>query len=223
MKFQLILSAVFLLFSSINLSAQNDSYLYSRNEGESAKAFVERHMTGDFEETMQATHDVIEGNWGDESKGKKIMAFYNGVFTGENYDAVMVIFQPVGDGKNYIISFYEGLGGLGRYYNGVISVFFMDVDNDGAKELFLIEKGEVRVPITFDVQNEDGEWVTEETTACCDDVFYTRVIRQMKMEKVGFLPNYLNDRISSDLELYNLENAVEVKAAVQAYLDKQND
>ena len=69
---QLILTTVLLLFSSINLSAQNDTYLYSRNDGESAKAFVERHMTGDFEGAMQATHDVIEGNWGDESKGKKI-------------------------------------------------------------------------------------------------------------------------------------------------------
>jgi hypothetical protein len=206
------------LFTALNLSAQHDAYLYSRIEGESAKAFVQRHF-GEYEGSMQQ-HDPIEGFWGDESKGKKIMAFYSGFLEEDYYEGTMLIFQPVGDNKNYILSLYKDLNNPGRYYEGVISVFFMDVDNDGYKELFLIEKGGVRVPVTIEHLGDDGEIIAEETTACCEYEYTTEIIRQLKNDNRSFLSVYAYHEIMQSLELNNFDNAVEVKQAVREYLNK---
>ena len=152
-----IVGILFLLGGLVTTSnAQLDKYLYSRKVGESATDFVERHLT-DFRSYMMESHGVIEGFWGDESKGKKIIAFFHTNIETEYVKGTVAIFQPVGDGKNYILMYYEGLGGAAAHYKGVISVFFFDANRDGSKELFVLELGYDKIPEVIEQVDENGK------------------------------------------------------------------
>lgn len=199
----------------LSLTAQSHKYLYERKSGESANDFVERHLKG-FHSSDIATHDVLEGAWGDESKGKKIMAFYSLGLMQEYDDATMAIFQPIGDGKNYILILSNEFARPGTYYQGIISVFFMDINADGYKELFLLEKGESRVGVTLESENEAGETVYHETTACCEDAYDTIILEQLRDEALGFLPYIKACENCEKWDFEGLENASAIKKKITA-------
>ena len=216
MKILAIASLTLLSFSSFT---QQSVYIFEREEGESANDFVERSLYELFDpETV--IHPVLEGYWGDESKGKKIMAFYNSYMIEGYGRASMVVLQPTGNGRSNIPIFYNDLGVNSRYYEGILSVFYLDVNQDGIKELGILEKGGNRVATTVEYMNDDGEMVEEETTACCEYEYWTSVIEQSVEDNGWFLPLVKHAILPDDLELYGLETAGEIKAAIKAFHER---
>ncbi len=211
----------FLLLLVNTLHAQQSKYLYERKAGESAERFVARHLP-DYHVKENIIHQVIEGTWGDVTKGKKIMAFYAAPMVQEYDRATLVIFQPVGDGKNYIMILSNQIGLPGRYYHGVESVFFMDVNEDGAKDLCIIEKGEIRVSIELEEEDENGNVTMVETTACCEDEFNTVILEQVKDGENRFLP-IVSEVNLPDGVIGQEKTAAEVKEQIKKHQDSQKN
>jgi hypothetical protein len=102
-------------------------------------------------------------------------------------------------------------------------VFFYDLDDDSTKELFIVEYGEMRVQITLEEEDENENIVEHETTACCEDIYKTKVFQQKK----GFMEEYLtlirNIVCNGEYEYPNLEGADtagEVKEKIAAFKSK---
>ena len=215
-----ILVLIITLSVSFNLMGQNAQYIYKRVIDESPADFVHRYFS---EDDYDYSHDILEGYWGDESKGKKIMAIIDSPII-EVYDkATLLVFQPVGDGENYILILSNEIGEVGMYQSSILSVFFYDLDDDDTKELFIIEHGEMRALVTLEEEDEDGNIVEHQTTACCDDIYETKVFQQKK----GFLEEYLpliEDIIyNNEYEELNLEGAAtadEVKEKIVEFKNK---
>lgn len=214
------IGVIFFLLSIANiLHAQQSKYLYERKAGESADNFVARHLP-DYHVKDNMAHQVIEGIWGDASKGKKIMVCYT-IPMIEEYDrATLVIFQPVGDGKHYIMILSNHIGTPGRYYQGVESIFFMDVNEDGARELCLIERGEIRVPIELEEEDENGKIKKVQTTACCEDEFNTIILEQVKDSENRFLP-IVSEINLPDGVIGQEDTAKKVKEQIKLYQNSQ--
>lgn len=214
----LVLAIVF--FASFTMMAQHSQYIYKRLADESPSDFVHRYFPeGDYD----YSHDILEGYWGDESKGKKIIAVIESPMI-EVYDkATLLIFQPIGDGENYILILSNEVGDVGVYQSSVISVFFYDLDDDDVKELFLVEHGELRVHVTLDEEDENGNIIEYETTACCEDIYETKVLRQKKGFTEEYLPmveNIIQNNEYEYLDLDGAANAGEVKAKIAEFKNK---
>ena len=216
-KLRLIMRNLILAFVLIVLvsgvHAQLNSYVFERLPTESVGKFASR-VLGDYAAEPNQTHRAIEGYWGDESKGKKIMAFTGRGFS-EYKRSAMVVFQPVGDGKNYVAWIYEGIGDIGAYYEGVISLFYMDVDSSGIKELVILEKGGDREMVVFEEYDDDGELVEFESSACCVDAFNTVIIKQVQGEDDEFLPLLEEHELSMYYNFSTAENADQVKELIR--------
>jgi hypothetical protein len=218
-----ILVLIIAFFVSFTLVGQNAQYIYNRIADESPTDFVHRYFPeGDYD----YSHDILEGYWGDESKGQKIMAVVESPMI-EVYDkATLLIFQPVGDGENYILILSNEVGDVGDvdiYQSSVISVFFDDLDDDGVKELFVMEHGELRVQVTLEGEDEDGNIVEHETTACCEDIYETKVFQQKKGFTEEYLPLVENIIYNNEYEYLNLEGAEtagEVKEKIAEFKSK---
>lgn len=207
--------SILLIIIGLNTKAQSSQYLFERKVGESTDLFIKRHLN---EYSQYIDHKVIEGFWGDESKGKKIMAFYSENLVKEGYDrSTMIVFQPIGDGKNYIMLLFHHLGNTGVYHQGIISLFYYDVNKDGYKELVLLEKGENRAIITLEEINEEGEIVQIETTACCEETYNTIVIEQVNNKDNHFFPLLKEFEFDSEIDLSELKTAIEIKKAIIRY------
>lgn len=202
-----------LAFSAL-ANGQLDQYVFERFENETCQAFTDR-VLGEYKAEPEQTHPSIEGNWGDVSHGKKIMAFTGRGFT-EYKRSAMVVFQPVGDVKNYIAFVYEGIGDIGTYYEGVINLFYMDVDDSGTKELVLIEKGGSREMVTFEEVDDDGTVVEFQSSACCVDQFNTIIIEQVQDQNDSFLPLLQEHDLSLSLDFSSCENAEDAKAVIRS-------
>ncbi len=202
------------LFSFFRLPANGQvvKYLFERLPDESPSEFVDRHLP-DYADQSSKAHQVIEGYWGDESKGKKIMAFYNDPMIEEYDRATMVVFQPVGDGKHYILIISNEIGTPGTYYEGVESVFFLDVDDDGFKELFVLEKGASRVPVIMEEEDDAGNVKEIHTSACCEDDYNTVIFEQIQDGYGGFYPLVKLIGIT-ECDLGGLDTAIRVKEKV---------
>jgi len=196
--------------------AQNTSYLYQRQTNESATNFVQRYMADTYNE-HDLMHQVIEGYWGDVSKGKKIVAFTNLPLLDEYDKATMLIFQPLGDGKSYSVYLYNELHFPGVYYGGIASVFFADANADGHKELFILEAGEVRAATTITEKDENGNEITYETTACCEEVFSTSIVEQVYYDGQIFLPMFRYHEIPAHWDFDDLSTAGAVKVALRKF------
>lgn len=214
---------VFLLLLVLSFSyfikAQDSQYFYTRNQGESAEQFVNKYYNPD---DYAYAHGVIEGDWGDESKGEKIMVILDSPIIDEYDRSTLLIFQPVGDGKNYILIPVNGLGEVGIYMSGVESMFFYDMDDDGSKELFIIEHGELRVDTVIEEEDENGKMIEYHTTACCEDIYETTIFKQKRKFTNGYLP--LVESFAYDdeyLDLSGLETAGEIKNKIKDFKNKE--
>ncbi|MCT4640213.1 MAG: hypothetical protein N4A72_21125 [Bacteroidales bacterium] len=214
MKFLIIVPLLTIFTASFG---QPDKYLFERLPNETANDFVYRHLTDNY--NMAELHPVLEGYWGDTSKGKKIMTFVDDCsICNENKSISLMVFQPVGDGKNYILITYNDLGGVGVYNTIIESLFYYDVDKNGSKELVIIQSGEVRVYGTIEDVDEDGNTVLRSTSSCCENIYDTVILEQSRDGTIGFLPHLNN--ITYDLNLGNMEhlkNADEVKKVLSAH------
>ena len=218
MKKFIVIMAV--LSFSFFTKGQDSQYIYKRNSEETAEQFVNKYFDSD---NYTYGHDVIEGYWGDESKGQKIMAILDSPIIEEYDRATLLVFQPVGDGENYILIPSNDIGGVGVYLSSVLSVFFYDLDDDNIKELFIIEHGEMRADVVIEVEDENGEITEEHTTACCDDIYETTVLKQKKKYTNDYLPlleNITYDSQFEHLDLSGLETAADVKARIEAFKNK---
>jgi hypothetical protein len=103
--------------------------IYTRKQGESATDFVKRNFFQQGEFVRANYHTILEFNFGITTKGKKILYFKDG------YGFLLF---PQG-GSGYISSEFMRLdGGAACEKTKVLSVFTMDVTNDGKKELFIL-------------------------------------------------------------------------------------
>ena len=207
MNTQLIPLLLSFILPALTSVAQTSActYLYSRNKNETADSFVNRHISN-YQYELQE-HPIVEGYWGDESKGKKIIAFYT-IYHDHHYQSgELLIFQPVGDGTNYVLS-KTYLGHYERYNFGVISVFFMDVDENGSKELCVIQRG----------SNIDQELENVEENTQKESFFYRpEIIQQESTDTEHFFPFYRQHEIMYDPYRYNfhdVKNATEFKKAI---------
>lgn len=219
MKKIILIIIVSLSFSYL-MQGQNSQYIYKRSEGETAKQFVNKYFDSD---EYTYGHDVIEGYWGDESKGKKIMVILDSPIIEEYDRTTLLIFQPVGDGENYILIPSNDIGEVGVYISTVLSVFFYDLDDDNVKELFIIQHGEVRVATVLESEDENGEIVEHHTTACCEDIYETTILRQKEKYTNDYLPlvesvSHYDD--TEHLDLSGLETAGAVKNKIEAFKNK---
>jgi hypothetical protein len=199
--------------------AQHSPYLFQRQASEDATTFVQRYMNALYDD-IDLLHTVIEGYWGDESKGKKIVAFTSLPLLQEYDKATMLVFQPIGDGKHYIVSLYNDLNYPGLYYSGIASVFFVDANDDGHKELFVLEAGEVRVATTIYEEGDDGNITSYETTACCEEVYATNIIEQVYYGQGNFLPVFRYYETPAHWDFDDLSTAGKVKAALRNFKQK---
>jgi hypothetical protein len=210
---------VLLMFFLIttNCISQINNYLFERGSNESATEFIERH----FEGFCDLSHTVLEGYWGDESKGKKIVAFFDCPVKEQYSAGSVIVFQPVGDGKNYLPMSLD-IEQTGRYKDEIVSVFYFDANNDGIKELFVLIKGAIRTPVTLEEEDEDGNVKEYQTTACCEDIYRTEIIEQPSYLQEGFLPVIDYFYLENECDFEGLKTADEVKIKMKTCLGKED-
>ncbi|MGK0391268.1 MAG: hypothetical protein ACI94Y_004030 [Maribacter sp.] len=115
-----ILVLIIALSISFTMVGQNAQYIYKRAMDESPTDFVHRYFP---EVDYDYSHDILESYWRDEFKGEKIMAVVESPMIKVYDKATLLIFQPVGDGENYILILSNEVGDIGVYESSVISVF----------------------------------------------------------------------------------------------------
>lgn len=212
--YKILLLIIFLSLPLMSM-AQVSNYLYKRDQHASAEAFVNQYFPLD---DYTYVHDVIEGNWGDESKGEKIIAIIDAPIINQYDRITLLVFQPVGDGESYILIPYNEIPGVGLYLTNIRSVFFYDLDDDGFKELFILKHGEARVEVEIESEDENGEFTRHKTTGCCEDIYETTILRQ----KIGYENNFLGiiedtNYESKSLDLSGLETAAAVKDKIENF------
>ena len=203
------------LLLTINTYSQINNYIFERKPNELATVFFERH----FEDFCGISHSIQEGYWGDESKGKKIVVFCACPIIDKYNKESILVFQPIGDGINYLLMPMDREQ-IGVYSDEILSVFYLDANMDGYKELFMLIKGVVRTHVAIEETDEQGITTEHITLACCEDIYQTVIIEQSKYLDGRFLPVIEYFSIENECDFEGFKTADEVKARLEEYLEK---
>jgi len=187
--------------------------VYERNPAQDINDFVAEVMPKS--DSYLCSHQPIEGFWGDESWGEKIVFFYS-----DSLDNYVVVLQPVGKEKQQYAIINKVSVGIGAHPQNskVISVFFDDVLGNGTNELLILTEA----------QEEEVVEEKENKVATTKSIYETHILQQVKDEtSFQLLVNEIYPIDSGlgleKLDLYNLKNAWEVRAALKKFAELPND
>lgn len=161
-------------------------------------------------------HGIIEGKWGDTLNASKIVAFYRKPGS-EGNETKAIILQAISNGVYKKLKFDPWFG-IGVYpeTSTIVSVFFYDVDDNGLKELIIVESGAIRCSteiVRYNEETKKDETIT--VGASCEDCGYKIYGQNMNSDTV--------DPIGGD-ENYEWQcNAKTIKDVLNSQKKKQND
>lgn len=133
------LALLFWYLLSCNLvSAQ----LLVRYPKEPPADFVHR-LYPDWKDAISGMHAVIEYNWGDQRRGKKIL-FFLPAKKGQDEMPQAVVLLPQGQNNYQQVDISRILFSGTEPHEKILTVFFEDIDGNGDQDLLFIKEGTVK-------------------------------------------------------------------------------
>lgn len=166
------------LFFGYLLSFQSASaQLLERYPQESPTDFVHR-LYPDWKVAISDMHAIIEYNWGDQSRGKKIL-FFLPAEKGQHYMVQALVLIPQGNQYYRQVDISRILFSGTEPQEKVVTVFFEDIDGNGDKDLLFIKEGTVKDYKTI-VADDGTIW---ENAPYRYKVYQTFIYRQLKKQE----------------------------------------
>jgi hypothetical protein len=101
-------------------------------------------------------YKIIEGYWGRTLNPFKIIGFYQ---NSDNDDKKAIVLQLSSDNtyKRIEFDYTFGIGLFPQTHSEIKNIFFQDVNEDGIKEMIVVESGEIRKEYTSEEFNEETQ------------------------------------------------------------------